>query len=283
MWKPNPGWLRRLQARPRIAMALARAAATSTTRLLDATNPLSWEFCGFSQNGEDGILDYLSRRLVAPGRYFVEIGAADGLENNSAYLAIARRFQGLMVEGRERTADKARAVLKPITQGVEVATIFVDRERVAAVRERALTATPDVFSLDIDGVDWHIATALLAGGFRPRIVVVEYNSAFGPDRAVTVPYEPAFDYRKAHETHLYYGASVRAWRTLLEARGYRFVTVDSNGVNAFFLDPTAFEPAFVEALRVGLSFAENFSQRRRFRETWEGQFARIAALPLVDV
>ena len=27
----------------------------------------------------------------------------------------------------------------------------------------------------------------------PRIVILEFNAAFGPDRAVTVPYDPAFD------------------------------------------------------------------------------------------
>jgi len=66
--------------------------------VLDHTDPISWSFSGFSQNGEDGIIDYLASRLRNPNYYFVEIGAADGLENNTSWLAIARRYSGLMLE-----------------------------------------------------------------------------------------------------------------------------------------------------------------------------------------
>ena len=63
----------RLRTHPRIAMALARAAAGIALRRVDPTRPSSWEFAGFSQNGEDGIIDYLCDRLVKPDRYFIEI------------------------------------------------------------------------------------------------------------------------------------------------------------------------------------------------------------------
>mgnify|MGYP005652949861 FL=1 len=43
--------------------ALARAAATKDLLHLDKQNPLTWEFSGFSQNGEDGLLDYLIKQL----------------------------------------------------------------------------------------------------------------------------------------------------------------------------------------------------------------------------
>jgi len=40
-----------------ITLALARGGAPSSLRNIDPFNPGSWEFCGFSQNGEDGIID----------------------------------------------------------------------------------------------------------------------------------------------------------------------------------------------------------------------------------
>ena len=60
-------------------------------RRIDLTRPATWEFSGFSQNGEDGILDVLRHQLTRSNRYFIEIGAADGIENNIGALA-SREF-----------------------------------------------------------------------------------------------------------------------------------------------------------------------------------------------
>ncbi len=60
-------------------------------RDVDLRSPQSWEFSGFSQNGEDGILDVLRRQLKQRNRYFVEIGSADGLQNNSSWLVVAEQ------------------------------------------------------------------------------------------------------------------------------------------------------------------------------------------------
>ena len=74
-------------AMSRVNMSLARAAATSSLRKIDYTNPISWEFSGFSQSGGDGIIDVLIGKLLNPNRYFIEIGSNDGIENNTAWLA----------------------------------------------------------------------------------------------------------------------------------------------------------------------------------------------------
>jgi len=61
----------------------------------------------------------------------------------------------------------------------------------------------------------HVAREVLTMRYRPKIVVVEYNSSFGPERSVTVPYKPMFFRGDAHPTGMFYGASLAAWRTLL--------------------------------------------------------------------
>ena len=45
--------------RQRINIALSKGAAMMHARNIDLTQPGTWEFSGFSQNGEDGILDVL--------------------------------------------------------------------------------------------------------------------------------------------------------------------------------------------------------------------------------
>ncbi len=261
-------------------MALARGALNAVTRRLDPSRPSTWEFSAFSQNGEDGVIDYLLSFIGKPNRCFLEIGASDGLENNSAYLAFAKKYSGMMVEGDKFRSDCARALLTPLNGAVAYVNLFVEPANADSLIKSCLYPNPDLFSLDIDGVDYHVAYAFFAAGFRPKVVCVEYNSAFGPSRALTIPYVAGFDHTTYHDSHLYYGVSIGAWRALFERYGYRFVTVETHGVNAFFVDPEAVHlPDGV----VPLEFAENVIQLQRVRLGWTGQFELVQHLPFSDV
>lgn len=268
--------------RQRIAIALAKGGASMLSRQVDARDPRTWEFSGFSQNGEDGILDVLRRRLLGSDRYVVEIGAADGTENNSSWLLMAERYDGLMIEGDPRQSARARRNIARYSIGSECVSMFVTLATVDAILAKVAYRDPDVFSLDIDGNDYHIAKAMLERGFRPKIVSVEYNSAFGPERSITSKYKDDFRRTSAHPSHLYYGASVGAWKTFFDRHGYRFVTVDSKGVNAFFVNPSCFDAAFVDGVQ-GLSFEENRYQLRAHGLDHAGQFAVIADQPFEQV
>lgn len=268
--------------RQRIAIALAKGGASMLSREIDLRDPRTWEFSGFSQNGEDGILDVLRRRLKDTNRYVVEVGAADGTENNSSWLLLAERYEGLMIEGDPRQSARARRNVARYSIGSACVSMFVTLGTVNELLEKVVYTDPDVFSLDIDGNDYHIANALFDRGFRPKIVSVEYNSAFGPERSVTSAYKDDFRRTAAHPSHLYYGVSVTAWKTFFAKHGYRFVTVDSNGVNAFFVDPSLFDTSFLDTVE-GLGFAENRYQLRAHGRDHAGQFARIADQPLVTV
>lgn len=270
------------QDRQRIAIALAKGGAMMHARCIDPTRPDTWEFSGFSQNGEDGILQVLRTRLRSSNRYFVEVGAADGIENNSAWLVVAERYDGLMIEGDPRLVERAQRTMLSYSIGAECRSMFVTRETARSIRDLAFHLDPDVFSLDIDGNDYYVAEALFETGFRPKIFVVEYNSVFGPDREVTIRYQDDFVFTRAHPTHLYYGVSVAGWRRFFERRGYRFVTVDRNGVNAFFVDPAHFDPEFLSGVR-GLAFAENRYQLRKFHRPHSEQYELISELPLVTI
>jgi hypothetical protein len=244
-------------------------------RNIDLKQPASWEFSGFSQNGEDGILDVLRMNLLSSNRYFIEIGAADGIENNTGWLLVAEKYNGLLIEGSAQLVERARRTVVGYSIGAECHNMFVTKESVRDMIAMAIHHDPDVFSLDIDGNDYYIAQAILDVGFRPKIFVVEYNSVYGPERSMTIEYQADFVFTTAHPTHLYYGVSISGWRAFFERYGYRFVTVDRNGVNGFFVDPEFFEKAFLDGVE-GISFAENQSQYKKYKMPSEGQFALIA-------
>lgn len=266
-----------LRIRQKIIIGLSKGAAMMAARNIDLTRPATWEFSGFSQNGEDGILDVLRKQLSDSNRYFIEIGSADGIENNSAWLVVAEKYDGLMIDGNIKLVASANRIVVPYSIGAESKSIFVTRENVNDLKKLAFHLDPDVFSLDIDGNDFYIAEALVNGGFRPKIFVVEYNSAYGPVRNATVEYRDDFVFSTAHPTQLYYGVSIMGWRKFFEQHGYQFVTVDRNGVNAFFVDPRYYKVSFLAGIQ-GLAFAENKYQLRKFRVSHDKQFQLISEL-----
>jgi len=157
--------------------------------------------------------------------------------------------------------------------------MFVTCDTVDEIIDKSLYDNPDVLSLDLDGNDYYIMQSLLSNGLKPKICILEYNSAFGPDKYFTVEYDPDFDFTKKHKSCLYYGASIEAWKTLMEKHNYKFITVDSNGVNSIFVDPDYFSRDFIDGI-TGSRFKENSCQIARFNMNWEKQFDIIKDLPL---
>jgi hypothetical protein len=262
----------------RLNMACARGALNVGMRTVDTKKTWTWEFSAFSQNGEDGLIDHLLSTVEHPNRYFIEIGASDGLENNSSFLAFVKKYDGIMVEGDSFKATNAARFLQSMNWGVKYLNLFMTPATVGTLAEECLRLDPDFFSLDIDGNDFYIARGCLDAGFRPKVVCVEYNSTFGPERAITIPYQQDFDYMRAHPSGFYYGVSLGGWKKLLGDHGYRFVTVDTRGINAFFVDPEAVDDELFDDLRY-IDFAENSAHQARLRGGWERQFDEIKTLP----
>jgi hypothetical protein len=266
----------------RVNIALSKGGAMMHTRTIDLSKPSTWEFSGFSQNGEDGILDVLRNQLTSSNRYFIEIGTSNGYENNSAWLVVAERYSGVMIEGNPKLVERAKRSVLSYSIGAECINMFVTKENIQELKALAFYQDPDVFSLDIDGNDYYIAQAILDAGFRPKIFVVEYNSVYGPDKSITVEYRDDFVFSSAHPTQLYYGVSISGWRKFFISKGYKFLTVDQNGVNAFFVDPAYFEPEFINGIK-GVDFAENLYQQRKFRMPSEEQFTLISDQKFVSI
>jgi len=259
--------------------SISRSAAAATGRIVDPSKLETWEFSGFSQNGEDGIIDYLLAGVTERNKYFIEIGSGNGLENNTAYLAHVKKYSGLQVEG-DKYAYEDSLLIKPWL--VETMNCFVDKTNVLKLLDKSLYKNPDVFSIDIDGMDYHILQQFLENGLRAKIIIVEYNSAFGPERSITIPYQPNFDMFKSGHPYLYYGVSLKAWNKLLLEYGYEFITVETNGVNAFFIRPDDFIDGFFNKVQ-GMKFKENMHQLRLFKRNWKAQFEIMQELPFIEI
>jgi hypothetical protein len=268
--------------RQRINIALSKGGAMMQARNINLSHPSTWEFSGFSQNGEDGIIDVLRKNLNQSNRYFIEIGAADGIENNSGWLLVAEKYNGLLIEGSKKLVERAKRTVVGFSIGTECHNMFVTKESVSEIKALAHCSTPDVLSLDIDGNDYYIAASIIENSLRPKIFVVEYNSVYGPEQSLTIEYQSDFVFTQSHPTHLYYGVSIMGWRNFFRNNGYHFVTVDRNGVNAFFVDPQYFDKSFLDNIQ-GLEFAENQSQYKKFKMPSNKQFELISDQKFVTI
>jgi hypothetical protein len=186
----------------------------------------------WSQNYEDGMIAEIFRRIGVQAKTFLEIGAGNGWENNTAAL-VALGWSGWWIEGDQTLCDHIGAKLRetPATAArLKVRQAFVAPEKITALlAELGVPAEVDLFSLDIDLDTYHVWAALKQ--FKPRVVVVEYNPAFPPDQAWIHPYQPG---RSWNGTQLY-GASLKAYERLGAEFGYSLVGCDLIGVNAFFV------------------------------------------------
>lgn len=192
------------------------------------------EFGVYSQWGEDGILHYLLSRIDVPNEVFVEFGVQDYTEANTRFLLKRRNWTGLVLDSS--ATNVARIRKDPISEMYDLRSVaaMVSAKNInALIRRAGIEGDIGLLSVDIDGNDYWVWKAIDV--ISPRVVVCEYNSVFGDEHAVTVPYDPSFERSTAHHSKLFFGASLPALRRLAADKGYVFVGCNTSGVNAFFV------------------------------------------------
>jgi hypothetical protein len=218
----------RLEPNIKMLPAIVRKLYLEDAKLPPPYDLLSERFGYRSQNEEDGLLLALFKRIGTTDRRCVEIGC--GLNGgNSGFLVQECGWTGLMVDANRAKIESVK--VRFAGHAVTTRKVRVSRENVDDVlRTHGFTGELDFLSMDIDGVDYWVWEALTA--CSPRVMALEYNWLFGPERAVTVPYDPNFEIGVSGPRS-YRGASLAALVHLGRRKGYRLVA--SERVNAFFL------------------------------------------------
>ena len=192
------------------------------------------EFKVFSQWGEDGIIQRLIDLVPIKNRTFIEFGASDFLESNCRFLMMNDNWSGFVVDGSDRNIAAIKRSSYFWKYDLVARASFIDREHIDSLLvESGFDSDLGILSIDIDGVDYHVLEAIKS--YRPRILITEYNSVFGGERKITVPYDASFQRTAKHFSNLYFGASLGALDSLATKMGYSLVATTSEGVNAFFV------------------------------------------------
>jgi len=138
----------------------------------------------YSQNGEDGILRELLRRLPAPTKWVCEFGTLDGkLYSNTFHLIESEDYSGVFIE------CDATSFQQLLATAAEHPTIVPLHRTVGVTGDDTLdailstTAIPtdfDILSIDIDSYDYQVWDTVKV--YTPSIVVIEINSSIPPTR-----------------------------------------------------------------------------------------------------
>ena len=184
----------------------------------------------FSQSDEDGILLEILRRIGRNAGACLEVGAGDGTENNTLILA----SQGWKTIWIDATVPAIDPNCNPLLLSHHQE--FVDTEnlcRVVRTGMGRLGATElHVVSIDVDGNDGYLATALLDDGITPEVFIIEINEVLPPPIKFAQKYDPNHVWDKSKNA----GWSLQSLDDLLRSRGYVCVGCNGQtGVNAFFV------------------------------------------------
>ncbi|MFM7024374.1 MAG: hypothetical protein ACKOXB_15485 [Flavobacteriales bacterium] len=215
----------------------------------------SSEFKVYSQFGEDGIIQYLVNNVKIDKKIFIEFGVENYTEANTRFLLLKDNWKGLIIDGSKEYMDFVKSQDLYWRHDLTAVAQFITRDNINEIfAKHGFTGEIGILSVDIDGNDYWVWEQI--NNVDPAIVIAEYNSVFGYEHAITVPYIPDFYRTNYHTSNLYWGCSLKALNVLAERKGYALVGCNNNGNNCFFVKKSLL-PAHIRQLTVQEAYVES--------------------------
>jgi hypothetical protein len=194
--------------------------------------PIDFEQQIFSQNGEDGIIQEICKRLEITNGFFVELGTGDGSENNTRLL-LESNWSGIWIDGDSNSCKIAEENLVKFTSDgrLKVYNEHIDAENInPIIRQKNISKQIELLSIDLDLSTHHIWESINC--LKPRILIIEYNGFFPRHMKWNAEYEP----EKYWDGSINMGASLEHIVTISKTKGYELIGCDITGTNAFFVN-----------------------------------------------
>ena len=248
----------------KVLMILAKIALSKSRKLYNEKSYLEdFEYKFYSQNGEDGIIDFIVKKLNLRKPTFVEIGVGDYSEANTRFLYESYYSKGLIIDNIENFKEKVLKNISLWRGNLVVLEKNISPENINETLNKNVDFNIDIFSIDIDGLDYWVLDKIKAK--ISKVIILEYNSIFGHEKELVVPNLKNFDRTKAHYSNLYYGGSLKSYVSLMAKKGYYFLGVNRLRNNAFFINNDFSKNKYFENIDI-MSLAEstnsNFSESR---------------------
>ncbi len=225
----------------------------------------------YSQNGEDGIIAEIFRRIGEKTFFFVEVGCGDGNQNNTRLL-LERGWEGVWIDADVEAIERAKFYYSNYINGgaLKVVCSPVTVENInPLLRSLGVPSLIDFLSVDIDLNTSHLWRTIQT---RSRVSCLEFNASLPPSLYMEVIYDP----KAVCDGTNYFGASLKAMEVIGRTKGQSLVGCDQTGINAFFVDASETSGRFLEPftsefhyIPPGYAFVHHTGHRRHpFARSW---------------
>lgn len=276
---------RELQERTLELIGSSLSALNSQKTLIRSLHDV--EFRVFSQWGDDGIIQWLISRIPNLPSRFIEFGVEDYSESNTRFLLVNNNWCGLVMDGSSEKINRLKKRKWFWRYDLTAIPVFLTKDNVdEVIADWINDREVGLLHIDVDGNDFWLWDAIQC--VTPTIVVVEYNSLFGAERYITVPYAANFMRHRAHYSGQYAGASLAALTWLAEIKGYSLIGTNSAGNNAYYVRTSCLTED-IHAKTVKEAYVESRFSDSRDRKgkmthlPFEERQALIRGMPVVDV
>jgi hypothetical protein len=183
-----------------------------------------------SQYGEDGVIEKALEVIGQNDRWCVEFGSWDGRKcSNTFNLIEQKHYAAVLIEGSRKRFKDLSATFKE-NDKVTLINAYVgfgEHDNLDSIlRKTDIAVNFDVLSIDIDGNDYHVWQALT--GFKPKVVVIEFNPTIAKSVEFVQPADP----------RVCQGSSLLSITKLAESKGYELIYTTKT--NAIFVDAKYF-------------------------------------------
>lgn len=190
----------------------------------------------YAQFGEEAIFDYIFENIGTTNKFLIDFGASSlnlGL-SNSKYL-LEKGWKGLLMDGN----SDGNPLIKQE---------FITAENICQLFQKYFTPKIfDLLSIDIDGNDVWVLEKILLGGYRPRVIINEFNGCLPVGCNKVIKYNPNHSWGEND----YYGGSFEAFKTLCNKFNYTLVHQIAT-TNMIFIDS-----AIVPNFDYGVTYQQN--------------------------
>ena len=190
----------------------------------------------YSQNDEDGIINSILNDVGIGNKIFIEIGIGNGVENNTHNLLL-QDWHGVWIDSNTNNISKIKKFIEKNNK-LAIFNKKITIENINEVIETGLSNISnyrndkdvDFFSIDIDSIDIFCLDKLEV--IKPKIICIEYNSLFPPPMEITIN----SNHKDGWSHDDYHGASLSYICNVLAKKGYKLVSCNITGLNAFFVN-----------------------------------------------
>ncbi len=140
----------------------------------------------YSQNGEDGIIEEIIRRLRIDknkNKFCVEFGAWDGMYLSNTFNLINKGWKGIYIEGDEKKyqdllkTSKIYPNITPVNKFVSINPKSKNSLDLI-LKNYKIPRDFEILSIDIDSFDLEVWLSLYE--YKPKIIIIEINSTYPP-------------------------------------------------------------------------------------------------------